>query len=139
MAAFFLQRLKFSSFEFERFPKGRCRASVGLEHPDGTLVIKAAQGIGAANTASELRCAAQATIEVLRKLIGDGYSFSLLGVKAVKAFGTRVVIVTLSVQEGDQIHRLVGSVLAEKNPERGAALAVLDATNRLVGQILFDH
>ena len=133
------QRLKFSSFEFERFPKGRCRASVGLEHPDGTLVIEAAEGISAADTAAELRCAAQATIVVLGKFVGDACSLNLLGVKAIKAFGNNVVIVALSVREDDQFHRLVGSVLAEKNPERSAALAVLDATNRFMGRLLFHH
>ena len=139
MTALSSQRLKFSSFEFERFPKGRCRASVGLQHPDGTLVIEAVEGISAFDTAAELRCAALATIVVLGKIVGDACSLNLLGVKAIKAFGNNVEIVALSVREGDQSQRLVGSVLAEENLERGAALAVLDATNRFFGRLLFHH
>lgn len=139
MTALSSKRLKFSSFKFERFALGRCRASVGLEHPDGKLVTETVESVSAAYTAAELRCAAQATIVVLRNFVGEACSLNLLGVKAIKAFGSNVVIVAISAQQGEQTHRLVGSVLAEENPERGAALAVLDATNRILGRLLFDH
>ena len=126
------QRVKFSSFEFARFPKGRCRASVELEQPDGVLVQESVEAFAAAETTSELRCSAQATLEALSKTVGDACGFELLGVKAIKAFDTTVIIVALTVHYKDQVRRLVGSYLAEENPERGAALAVLNATNRFL-------
>lgn len=138
MGLFSSQRVKFSSFEFARFHKGRCRASVELERPDGVLVQESVEAFAAAETTSELRCSAQATLEALSKTVGDACSFELLGVKAIKAFDTTVVIVALTVQYGDQVRRLVGSYLAEENPERGAALAVLNATNRFLENLNLD-
>ena len=61
--------------------------------------------------------------------------FELLGVKAVRAFDATVVIVSLSAR-AEQTTRLVGSCLTEADPARGAALAVLNATNRLLGNYL---
>ena len=129
------QRLKFASFEFDRFPNSRCRASVGLEQPNGFVILESVESVGAA--ASELRCAALATVEALSKAVGDACEFELLGVKAIKAFDTTVIIVALSARHNEQVHRLVGSYLAEENPERGAALAVLNATNRFLGNAIF--
>ncbi|MGH7520046.1 MAG: hypothetical protein ACREMI_02085 [Gemmatimonadales bacterium] len=62
-------------------------------------------------------------------------TFELLGVKAVRAFDATVVIVSLSAR-AEQATRLVGSCLTETDPPRGAALAVLNATNRLLGNYL---
>lgn len=132
MGLFSAQRVKFSSFEFARFHKGRCRASVGLEQPDGVLIEESVEAFAAAETTSELRCSAQATLEALSKTVGDACTFELLGVKAIKAFDTTVIIVALTVRYEDQVRRLVGSYLAEENPEKGAALAVLNATNRFL-------
>lgn len=133
------QRLKFSSFEFARFHKGRCRASVGLENPDGVLIQETVEAVAAAESTSELRCAAQATIEALSKSVGDVCTFEILGVKAIKAFDTTVIIVALTARHDDEVHRLVGSYLAEENPERGAALAVLNATNRFLENPIFSR
>ena len=137
LAADSSQRLKFSSFKFDRYPKGRCRASVGLEPPSGLLIEESVEALAAANSTSELRCTAQATVEALHKFVGDACSFEILGIKAVKAFNTTVIIVALSAQYDEEEHRLVGSYLAEENPERGAALAVLNATNRFLGNPIF--
>ena len=60
-------------------------------------------------------------------------SFDLLGVKAVRAFDSTVLIVSLSVREEALAKRLVGSFLTDADPPRGAALAVLNATNRMLG------
>lgn len=135
MSASSTQRLKFSSFAFDRFPNSRCRASVGLEQPDGLVVYESVESAGAA--VSELRCASLATVEALNKAVGEACVFELLGVKAIKAFDTTVIIVALSARHEDNVHRLVGSYLAEDNPERGAALAVLNATNRFLGNAIF--
>ena len=68
----------------------------------------------------------------------SGLGFELLGVKAVRAFDATVVIVSLAATGGEGTdQRVVGSVLTETDPARAAALAVLNATNRILGNRLF--
>ena len=63
--------------------------------------------------------------------------FELLGVKAVRAFDANVIIVSLATHGESAGHRVVGSYLTEEDAARGAALAVLNATNRILGNKLF--
>jgi hypothetical protein len=128
-------RLKFVSFEFDRFPNSRCRAQVALEHPGGGLFTGTSEAVGA--SASGLRCAALAALKALERAVTGAGRFELLGVKAIRVFDTNVVIVALSAKRDSRVHRLVGSYLAEENPERGAAIAVLNATNRFLGNSIF--
>ena len=53
----------------------------------------------------------------------------------MRAFDATVVIVSLSARTTEAT-RLVGSCLTDSDPPRGAALAVLNATNRLLGNYL---
>ncbi|MGH7637788.1 MAG: hypothetical protein ACREOK_09050, partial [Gemmatimonadaceae bacterium] len=57
------------------------------------------------------------------------------GVKLVRAFDANVVIVT-STQRSARGTRLVGCYLSDRDAVRGAALAVLNATNRVLGNYL---
>jgi hypothetical protein len=93
------------------------------------------EGLG--SQAGELRCAAQACVLALTQAVQGGMSFELLGVKAVRAFDATVVIVSMAVQGEGAGHRVVGSYLTESDAPRGAALAVLNATNRILGNRLF--
>jgi hypothetical protein len=121
------QRLRFAEFSFDRLPDDRCRVRVLLERP-GESYSGTAEGEGSAPGA--LRCAAQASLTALEQAAEPGQSFELLGAKAVKAFDARVVIVAISAYSAGEGIRLVGSYLTEENLERGAAIAVLNATNR---------
>jgi hypothetical protein len=128
------ERLRFAEFVLDRLPNGRCRAKVGLTWRDSEAFTGDSEGL--ASQAGELRCAAQACVNALGQAVQGGMTFELLGVKAVRAFDATVVIVSLSTNaEGDQ--RVVGSVLTEDDPARAAALAVLNATNRILGNRLF--
>jgi hypothetical protein len=128
------ERLRFAEFVLDRLPNGRCRAKVGLTWRDSEAFTGDNEGL--ASQAGELRCAAQACVNALGQAVQGGMTFELLGVKAVRAFDATVVIVSLSTNaEGDQ--RVVGSVLTEDDPARAAALAVLNATNRILGNRLF--
>lgn len=124
-------RLKFDDFGFQRTPDGRCRAKVALSWPDGRKFSGEAQGM--TSQTGELRCAAAAAAHALEQASSNDASFELLGVKAVRAFDATVVIVSMAAREGGKTSRLVGSYLTETDPPRGAALAVLNATNRLMG------
>ena len=72
-------------------------------------------------------------MQALERVVQPEMGFELLGVKAVRAFDATVVIVSLAARQAAQASRLVGSYLTETDPPRGAALAVLNATNRLLG------
>jgi hypothetical protein len=131
------ERLRFAEFVLDRLANGRCRAKVGLTWRDSEAFCGDNEGL--ASQAGELRCAAQACVNALNQAVQpSGLSFELLGVKAVRAFDATVVIVSLAIDgsEGSD-QRVVGSVLTELDPARAAALAVLNATNRILGNKLF--
>ena len=127
-------RLRFEEFTFQRLPNGRCRARVVLTWADGRRFEGGADGV--TSQTGELRCSAVAAVQALERAVEPDLGFELLGVKAVRAFDATVVIVSLSAREKAQATRLVGSCLTETDPPRGAALAVLNATNRLLGNFL---
>ncbi|MBA3343934.1 MAG: hypothetical protein H0T44_01330 [Gemmatimonadales bacterium] len=130
------ERLRFAEFTLDRLANGRCRARVGLTWKGSEQFSGASEGL--ASQAGELRCAAQACVNALGEAVQGGLGFELLGVKAVRAFDATVVIVSLLVQgEGSSGHRVVGSYLTDNDTARGAALAVLNATNRILGNRLF--
>ncbi len=121
-------RPRFHAFELERRPDGRCRARVTLAWDDDSEVVGSAEGV--ASDSGELRCAALACIHALAQAVHDP-AFQLLGVKAVRAFDATVVIVSLDADH-PRGPRIVGSYLTDTDTPRGAALAVLHATNRLL-------
>ena len=128
-------RLKFLDFEFVKQTDGQCRSRVMLERKPGEVYEGEAKVLG--SEAGELRCAAQAATEALQKAVGDQITFELLGVKAVRAFDTMVIIISLSCHNGAPSTRLVGSCLSDGDQHRCAALAVLNATNRMLGNTVF--
>ena len=129
------ERIRFADFSMERLPNGRCQARVVLALSDGRQFTGDASGL--ASSAGELRCAAQACVTALSQAVDGGGKFVLLGAKEVRAFDAHVVIVSLEVVQGEETKHLVGSVLTETDLARAAALAVLNATNRLLGNRLF--
>jgi hypothetical protein len=128
----FPDRLRFAEFALDRLANGRCRARVVLTWQEVNEFVGESEGLG--SQAGELRCAAEACVTALTKAVKNELRFELLGVKAVRAFDSNVVIVSMSVPEQNETHRLVGCYLTEDvDPTRGAALAVLNATNRILG------
>ncbi|MFQ5704513.1 MAG: hypothetical protein ACE5HT_10885 [Gemmatimonadales bacterium] len=130
-------RLKFVEFDFKTLPNGKCSCRIGLQwSPDDSFEGEAD---GLSSPTGELRCAAEATVAALEQAVAEKVSFELLGVKAVRAFDSVVVIVSLSCHDGPPAQRVVGSYLADEQLPRGAALAVLNATNRMLGNIVFSQ
>lgn len=130
-------RFRFAQFVNTRLPDGHCRIRVELTHPERGMHAGQCEGLG--SDTGVLRCAAQACVDALGGAVGGVLRFELLGVKAVRAFDATVVIVALLLEgEGDTVpRRVVGSCLTEDDPPRAAALAVLNATNRILGNRLF--
>ena len=128
------ERVKFEDFAFERMPDARCRARVELAWAGGRHFRGEAEGM--ASDTGEMRCAAAAALDALMKAVGTpAVRLELLGVKSVRAFDSVVVIVALSATDGTRSTRLVGSYLTDTDIPRGAALAVLNATNRFLGNM----
>lgn len=129
-------RLRFSEFVLDRLPNGRCRSRVTLGWQDGAEFSGEAEGL--ASQSGELRCAADACVLALTRATSNELRFEVLGVKAIRAFDANVVIVSLSLPSGDRPQRLIGCFLTEDaDPTKGAALAVLNATNRILGNRFF--
>lgn len=128
-------RVRFRDFRLTESPSGTCEAEVVLGWDSGAQTTGKAQGVN--SSTGILRCAAEAAIVALDELVIEyGISLDLLGVKSIKAFDSVVVIVSLTSNVGDNSQRLVGSCIIQEDAPRGAALAVLNATNRLVGNMI---
>ena len=128
-------RVRFKEFTLARLADSRCRARVVLTYTDDDVWV--GEGEGLASQSGELRTAADACVVALGKAIDGKATLELLGVKAVKAFDNNVVIVSMAYTESGRSQRLVGCYLAETDSARGAALAVLNATNRILGNRFF--
>lgn len=127
-------RIRFQAFSFQRLDDGRCQSRVEFSWADHDDVI-VGEAEGLSSPTGDLRCAASAALDALGQVAREeGLSFKLLGVKAVKAFDSSVVIIALSVSRpAEDPMRLVGAYLTDADVTRGAAVAVLNATNRYLG------
>ncbi len=127
------ERLRFSDFRFERSSDGRCAADVELEWMDGIKVRGSASGQSSPTV--DLRVAAEAALRAIERFSENALAFELVGVKAIRAFDANVIIVSIA-NRGDGPPRLLGSCLVESDPVRGAVVAVLSATNRMLGNFI---
>lgn len=124
-------RLRFDQFRLERFPDGRCCARVRL----GWTLGRTFEGEweGTQTLEGEVRAAAHAALPAVSQATGGRLVFELRGVKAFRAFDSWLVIVSLEGRSDSETRRLLGSYpCPDDNTARGAVIAVLDATNRMV-------
>jgi hypothetical protein len=84
----------------------------------------------------DLRVAAEATLRALETFSRGAVTFELAGIKSLRAFDANIIIVALGVRGSAGPARLLGAYLAEREPIRGAVIAVLNATNRLLGNFI---
>jgi hypothetical protein len=84
----------------------------------------------------DLRVAAEAALHALENFAGGALAFELAGIKALRAFDANIVIVAVGLRKGEGPTRLLGSYLAEQDPVRAAVVAVLNATNRILGNFI---
>src|SRR5579862_3033132 len=126
------ERLRFSNFRFARTPSGLCTAEV--EWLDGVTVV--GRATGQSSPMGDLRVAAEAALHALENFAGGALAFELAGIKALRAFDANIVIVAVGLRKGEGPTRLLGSYLAEQDPVRAAVVAVLNATNRILGNFI---
>src|SRR5690606_5467805 len=125
------ERLRLDEFRFWRTQAGQCFAEVELAHLGELRVIRRATG--ASSPTGDLRTAAEATLRAMENFTKGGVRLELLGVKSLRAFDASVVIVAVSATLDGTTQQLLGCFLAEQDPIRGAVVAVLNATNRFIG------
>jgi len=126
-------RLRFTDFTFQRASDGRCTAEVELEWVEGHRVRGSATGQSSPTV--DLRVAAEAALRAIEAFSEGAMAFDLIGAKAVRAFDANVVIVSVGNRR-DGPRRLLGACLVEDDPCRGAVVAILSATNRVLGNFI---
>jgi hypothetical protein len=125
--------LKFEELAHEAAPDGQCHISVRLEWCgrmlEGTATsLETHQG--------RIRASAEAALKAAAGASEGRASFDLVGVKSVRAFDGWVVVARINGEAGGQAYRLLGSASCEDEDKLShtAAIAVLDATNRLLSR-----
>lgn len=111
---------------------GRVTVTVHLEWESQ---VHSGSAIGDEGAAIELKTTAQATVDALQKLTGQDLGLRIIGVKPIRAFDSDLVVASL-IRAGAAHQHLVGAVVVSTGPLEGAALAVLSALNRILGNTL---
>lgn len=124
-------RLRFETLERDTSPDGRCRIGVSLGWVGGLAFRGKAEGT--TTLEGETRTAALATIRAAMTATEERLSLTLMGVKAIRAFDAWVVIVAVRADGEEREYNLIGAhACPEGETTRGAVLAALDATNRIL-------
>lgn len=126
------RRARFDRTERYEAPDRQVRIRVVLEW-EGTAYY--GDAVGEKGQAIELRTAAAAALDALERMTGQTLAVRLVGVKQVRAFDAELTVVSL-YRVGTPSHKLLGSVLTGGDPQRSAAIAVLNALNRTLGNLL---
>ena len=125
------RRVRFVSAGMQAPRSGRAVAKVELEWAGR---IYDAELEGESGPALETRLAALATLAALEKVLDGRVRFQLVGIKPFRAFDADVVVALLRSDAGAR--SLLGAALTADDPQRAAAIAVLNATNRVLGNYL---
>ncbi len=112
----------------------RCSARVTLSLPPDVEMIGTAEG--EASQHGRLWCAAEATARAIESAAPSQLELAIIAVQLVETVHAVLIVVSLANPAKQEGKRLVGSCVVKEQPERSAVLAVLSATNRLVGMRL---
>jgi hypothetical protein len=122
-------RVRFSRFEITRTKSGQTTTEVTLEL-DGKKHL--GQSTGPSSPLGDLRISAEACLRALSGF-AEALEFELMAVKHIRAFDSNLAIVSITHRQDGSSFPLVGCYLAKEDVCRGAAIAVLNATNRVLG------
>lgn len=124
------RKIKFVRASLETLAPDQCLAKVELERAEaGTFVGTAT---GGSPHIERLRASARATADALMQAMGEKHVLEVHGVELFDAFGKAAVLVHVAAQVRDRTQALMGFCVAGEDLTRAAALAVLNATNRLL-------
>lgn len=128
------RRLILNSVQIERRAGRAARCKVELSIGDRQFLGEA-EGSDSTRTRSEI--AAEAALDAIRDATEDGMSpLGLQGVTTVNAVGRDIVLAVVQVRSGRSPIPLSGCSVVVDSPEEAAVLAVLQATNRWIGDSL---
>ncbi|MBI3081589.1 MAG: hypothetical protein HYY94_01500 [Gemmatimonadetes bacterium] len=126
------RRVRFAGAEVKSSPKAAVDVvSVKLRRRSQSFVGRHRNGVSAVT--GEISRAAEATLDALRQVVGKDTTIELKTVGPVAALGQSFVLAVVDVTVQGRTHSLMGVCPLSLNPSRDAALAVLDATNRVLG------
>ena len=131
-SAFHRERVRFDGIERQEERDNRVRITVSLEWNGETY---RGESLGDRGEPIETRTAATAALLAINKTLDIPLNLRLIGVKQVRAFDAEMMVVSLSREEPRQ--KLVGIVVVGADARRAAALAVLNALNRAIGNSQF--
>ena len=122
-------RVRFTRFDLSRSKSGQTTVEVTLEL-DGAKHV--GRSDGPSSPLGDLRISAEACLKALEGFTG-GIDFELMAVKHIRAFDSNLAIVSITHRQDGNNFPLVGCYLAKDDVCRGAAISVLNATNRVLG------
>lgn len=129
------ERLSFEDFQMVRFPNGRSRVRVRMDWTQGRSYSGEAEGNQTLE--GEVRAAADAALKAAAGATEGQLNLDLRGTKALKVFDSWVVVVMVRAWIEDEPLQLLGAYpCPDEDTARGAVMAVLDATNRVLRQYL---
>jgi len=128
------RRARFLKVRVEPVRTGITAVSVELEWDNE---IFTGRSEGESIPAGEMRSCAQATLKALHAVLDGAASFNLIGIKATRIFDTDLIAVLLRSEQASENQQLIGAALVVEDPHHAAVRAVLNATNRLLGNFLF--
>jgi hypothetical protein len=94
------------------------------------------RALGQSSPLGDFRVAAEAALNALMSFGKGALQFELLGIKQMRAFDENLIIVSIAMRQDGKLTRLVGCYLVDADTRRGAAVAVLNATNRVLGNFI---
>ena len=112
--------------------QGQVAVTVKLEWND---IIHEGSASGEKGPAIELKTTATAAVQALERLTQQELHIRIIGVKPIHAFDSDLMVASLLRVDGPA-HRLVGAVVVRDDPLAAAALSVLSALNRTLGNYL---
>ena len=125
------RRVRFVNVERQE-DQGRISITVSLEWNDD---IVSGQASGEKGEAIELKTTAHAALEAIQKLSPQEIGARIIGIKRIHAFDSDLIVASL-LRGNDSKQRLVGAVVVTEDPNAAAAMAVLNALNRTLGNFL---
>lgn len=125
------ERLKFEDFQLVRFPNGRSRIRVRMDWTQGRSYSGEAEGNQTLE--GEVRAAADAALQAAAGSTDGKLDLDLRGAKALRVFDAWVVVVMVRAWVDETPLQLLGAFpCPDDDTPRGAVMAVLDATNRVL-------
>jgi hypothetical protein len=128
-----IQRVRCQGVYTEISQDSSCHTRVEVEWTTGKIF----EGKGEGNQTAEgqIRAGALAALKAAENAAGGSLRLHLRGAKSIRAFDRHVVIVALRGESPKNRYDLIGSAAApDDDLVRGAVLAVLNGTNRILGR-----